>query len=322
MPDQELEGQGLCTIPPTLDPPVDATALAKSDIELRAAFSHLNTPGESICSWLTQRQGDALRSWQQLRGLQPRKAWAPEQLPGASQHELELLGQFRQQLEAEGVLGEERSAAYCCDLVLLQYLRARDCVLERAHRMLLATLAWRARLQPWALENVSSRLKKRSSDARIIGFDPEGRVVVYSSFSRTEERQPDQVTLNASCMMEKARLCAAAGSSGQVMWVNHFCGRHRNGFGWRDANPRFVFSGVSVFMDHFPECLRTMVIVDPPAIFHNLWAALKPILPPKTQTKAEFIDSRAAAAAARFQELFGADLGAHIWQLVQEDRAL
>ena len=64
---------------------------------------------------------------------------------------------------------------------------------DKAHAMLLSTLAWRAENQPWQLENKSSRTDKTCSDERIIGYDLKGRIVVYSSFANTYKRTPKDV---------------------------------------------------------------------------------------------------------------------------------
>ncbi len=55
-----------------------------------------------------------------------------------------------------------------------------------------------------------------TSDARIVGLDPQGRVVVYSSFSHTTERSPAKVTEVTVTMMEKACQCMAAHTPSQV----------------------------------------------------------------------------------------------------------
>ena len=34
---------------------------------------------------------------------------------------------------------------------------------------------------------------------------------------------------------------------------NNFCCRHKNGFGFADCNPKFIWSGLHIFTDHYPE---------------------------------------------------------------------
>lgn len=41
--------------------------------------------------------------------------------------------------------------------------------------MLLSTLSWRTEHCPWKLENEASRTEKNCSDARIVGYDRQGR---------------------------------------------------------------------------------------------------------------------------------------------------
>jgi hypothetical protein len=120
-------------------------------------------------------------------------------------------------------------------------------------------------------------------------------------------------------MLQKASQCANAHSAGGLIWVNNFSARHKNGFGFRDCNPAFFFSGIDIFNNHFPECLKTMVIVDPPSIFFKTWGIVKPLMPLKTQEKAEILDSRKESTRARFVELFGPELATFLLDQIKRD---
>ena len=185
--------------------------------------------------------------------------------------------------------------------------------------------------------------------------------MVYSSFAHTNEREPADVVLNTTTMMEKASLCVSddgrtrpllpaalvqwhlspspsssdhhspwllllmlllpqtpAGAPGSVVWVNHFGSKHPKGFGWRDARPQFAWGAIEVFSNHYPECLKTMVIVDPPSIFFGLWRVLKPMLPTKTQQKGQFIHSDADNSKL-LVEMMGQELADYVTQLMKKD---
>ncbi|KAG2432103.1 hypothetical protein HXX76_009030 [Chlamydomonas incerta] len=289
--------------------------------EFRAAFSHLDDTQTFITAQLLPRQAAALAALRRRCGLVAKERWAPGQLHASvTPQELELMEQMRQQLEAAQppLLASPQDAAYVSDLMLLRYLRARDHHLDKAMHMFTHTLAWRRQQTPWAMANPATATNKNSSDARIVGYDTQGRVVVYSSFAKSVERTPEHVKLNTTCLMEKANLCVNAGSPGSVVWVNHFGGRHKNGFGWRDANPAFALGAIDVFSNHYPECLATMIIVDPPAVFFGLWKLVQPLLPEKTAKKGDFIHS-AADNTAKFNALFGRELAAYITQLIHQD---
>ena len=64
--------------------------------------------------------------------------------------------------------------------------------------MFCSSLAWRAAHAPYAMANEATRTNKHSSDARVVGFDKLGRVVVYSSFAKTTDRTPDFVKVGAA----------------------------------------------------------------------------------------------------------------------------
>ncbi|PNW76408.1 hypothetical protein CHLRE_11g467563v5 [Chlamydomonas reinhardtii] len=288
--------------------------------EFRDAFSHLNDE-TFITAELLPRQAAALAALRRRCGLVGKARWAPGQLHASvTPQELALIEQMREQLETAQppLLTSPQDAAYVTDLMLLRYVRARDHHLDKAMHMFAHSLVWRRTHTPWAMSNPATATNKNSSDARIVGYDTQGRVVVYSSFARSVERTPEHVKLNTTCLMEKATLCVNAGSPGSVVWVNHFGGRHKNGFGWRDANPAFALGAIDVFSNHYPECLATMIIVDPPAVFFGLWKLVHPLLPEKTAKKGDFIHSH-ADNSAKFNALFGRELAAYITQLIQQD---
>ena len=173
---------------------------------LRIAFSHLDSDC-TIAAWLTADQEKSLTAYRLAFALLPISPEAP--LPeSATPQEVDLVSSLMSRLREEGHLQGEQERAYATDLRLLQYLRARDhhmganceamhaspsisihacqqlqqiCILapfilsDKAHAMLLSTLSWRAEHSPWKLENEASRTEKNCSDARIVGYDRQGR---------------------------------------------------------------------------------------------------------------------------------------------------
>ena len=171
---------------------------------LRIAFSHLDSDC-TIAAWLTADQEKSLTAYRLAFALLPISPEAP--LPeSATPQEVDLVSSLMSRLREEGHLQGEQERAYATDLRLLQYLRARDHHMganceamhaspsismrvsncnrhtlapfirsEKAHAMLLSTLSWRAEHSPWKLENEASRTEKNCSDARIVGYDRQGR---------------------------------------------------------------------------------------------------------------------------------------------------
>ncbi|GAX82878.1 hypothetical protein CEUSTIGMA_g10304.t1 [Chlamydomonas eustigma] len=287
----------------------------------RDAFSHIAPPRRSISACLTSEQEEALSSYRAAFNLKPKDVWNTAQLPSnTTEDELNLLNDFKSKLDKEGTLKNEHDIEYATDVRLLQYLRARDNNLEKSYAMFLNTLAWRKEEKPWLMEVVNDNIEKTNADARIVGFDVKGRVVVYSSFANAGKRTPRDVQVTTASVLEKSARCLNAGSPGNVMWINHFGSRHKNGFGFRDCNPAFCFSGIDIFNNHYPECLQVMIIVDPPSIFYSLWAVIKPVLPLKTQEKAMFVNSREVEKNRKtFDELFGAELSEYLLKRITLD---
>ena len=46
---------------------------------------------------------------------------------------------------------------------------------EPAHKLYVATLAWRRTHSPWLMENTDTREDKMACDARVVGFDRQVR---------------------------------------------------------------------------------------------------------------------------------------------------
>lgn len=298
-------------------------------VELRRVFSHLESPC-TISAWLTEPQKAAVKRYHKEHNMRPQPAqgepWTLADFPAnTTPEEVQLIEALKARLKEEGSLKTEHDRAYVNDLRCLQYLRARDHDLDKSFQMLQHSLAWREKHRPWEAENAASRTDKTVSDARVVGFDPEGRVVIYSSFSNTTKRDPEYVQVNIICTLEKAALVMQAGAPGGVVWVNHFCARHKNGFGWRDCNPAFFWSGIEIFSDNYPECLTQMMIVEPPSIFHPLWRVIQPLIPEKTRSKGAIIDVRGGGVKGRaktkemFLSRFGEELGEWIWAQIEKD---
>jgi hypothetical protein len=297
------------------------TEQIKATQKFRDAFSHIAPPRRCISAYLTTEQEEALSSYRVAFNLKPKDAWNTAQLPSnTTEDDLRLLNDFKSKLDREDALKDEHDVKYATDIRLLQYLRARDNNLDKSYAMFLHTLAWRREEKPWLMEIVNDNVQKTNADARIVGFDVKGRAVVYSSFANAGRRTPKDVQVTTASLLEKSAHCLNAGSPGNVIWINHFGSRHKNGFGFRDCNPAFCFSGIDIFNNHYPECLQVMIIVDPPSIFFSLWTVIKPVLPLKTQEKAMFVNSREVEKNRKaFNELFGAELTEFLLERMKAD---
>ena len=320
--------------------------------KLRSAFNHIESKA-SFSAVLRKEEELALADYREAFGHQAQLSpllypWPQEALPFAKPNELESIAKFRAVLNAD-ILTDPDDENYCSDLRLYQYLKARDFDVDKAMKMLVASLQWRRKARPWEIESIESRTNSRVSDARVIGFDKQKRVVVYSSFANTDKRDPKDVPLCVMAVLEKAAKISPNGSVGSVVWVNNvsltqpltpthrypqnshdhhplntlmqFSCRHKNGFGWKDCNPKFLFSGITLFADRYPEALATMMMVDTPAIFLPLWNTVFPFIPEKTQKKASFLDSRKGEQKVKeiLRQTFEDEMVDFLWDQIIRD---
>lgn len=115
-----------------------------------------------------------------------------------------------------------------------------------------------------------------------------------------------------------ASRCVHAGAPGSVLWVNHFARRHKHGFGLSDCSPKFAMMALDIFSNHYPECLQTMFVVDAPPMFDSVWSTIKSLLPPKTQKKASFVNSK-RDNRAEFVANFGEELAEFLLCQIAKD---
>lgn len=80
----------------------------------------------AVCSCLTPGQEAALANYRAAFGLKAKDYWEPSQLFNADDKERRLIEELKARCEAAGHLADEDHRAFCSDLTMLRYLRARD----------------------------------------------------------------------------------------------------------------------------------------------------------------------------------------------------
>lgn len=88
-----------------------------------------------IAPQLSPAQEVALARLRAVSGYHPKQHWEPSELHDASEAELLQIAELWDRVAAAGLLEDPENAAFCGDLTLLRYLRARD------HKM--GALRWR-----------------------------------------------------------------------------------------------------------------------------------------------------------------------------------
>lgn len=189
-----------------------------------------------------------------------------------------------------------------CDLECARrYLVARSWSLEKAEAQLTDTLQWRAREQPsskefWQVTKASAN--PWALAMRIVGWDVDGRPVGYSRFSESNDRWDSEKSLEhimllmeagGNLIRQRQRMgLNRTADTRQITWVIDF-----DGFGFRDQNPRTAVM-TAALLQHYPEILHMVVLVDAPRVFNALWRLVAPLLDDRVRSKILFVKGKQA----------------------------
>lgn len=201
---------------------------------------------------------------------------------------------------------------WCDKECVRRYLVARSWSLEKAEAQLVDTLQWRAKEQPAAKE--FWQVTKASANPwalamRIVGWDLGGRPVGYSRFSESNDRWDSELSLEHIMLLMEAsgqlirrrqqRGLNQTADTRQITWVIDF-----DGFGFRDQNPRTALM-TAALLQHYPEMLHMVVLVDAPMVFNALWRLVAPLLDDRVRSKILFVKGKQADSLLR--ERLGAE---------------
>jgi hypothetical protein len=181
--------------------------------------------------------------------------------------------------------------AYATDGTLSRYLRAHNNNLTHAKRGLEATVLWRE--TSISSTFVCAPCKDTNGAAHCfipLGTDASGATIVYGCPARASAGGEVTHTL-AHCVnaLEKQwTSCDNLDNHGsrQWVWIVDF-----KGFGLTHSmNARLGIAFASVFRDHFPERLSSIILINPPFIFKALIAAIGAIADARTLAKLHQVD--------------------------------
>lgn len=173
---------------------------------------------------------------------------------------------------------------------LSRYLRAHNNNLSHAKRGLEATVLWRE--TSISSTFICAPCKDTNGAAHCfipLGSDASGAAIVYGCPARASAGGEVTHTLS-HCVnaLEKQWNNSSADDHGsrQWIWIVDF-----NGFGFTHAmNARLGIAFASVFRDHFPERLKSIILINPPYIFKALIAAIGAIADARTLAKLHQVD--------------------------------
>lgn len=188
---------------------------------------------------------------------------------------------------------------------LKRYLRAEEGNVSKAHKRVIATIAWRKE-QATIQSSSCSECEKdhRSHDLRCFGEDVYGRPIMYNSFAGCTARNPQGLLDHFILVGEECIRRMQSENVESWVWICDF-----EGFGMRDAvDPRFSIWLIQMLQNHYPERLGACVVIDAPKIFNVLWKAAKSVAASNTLRKCIFIYGEEARNTFA-DVLFGAGRG-------------
>jgi hypothetical protein len=184
---------------------------------------------------------------------------------------------------------------------LLRYLRSRNFDVRAAAEACKHSFKWRCERRPDKIFCSFCTEDKHSHNMRCVGFDAEGSPVIYTCFEGATRRW--NVTANMEHTTRLLEDCQKLinqrrRATGQVRERYAVTPKEEQwclmvdfqGFGISDCDPR---TGVHCahLLAHYPERLKSAVIVDAPFGWNFLWGAIRPILDTRTSSKVHFVRS-------------------------------
>lgn len=221
----------------------------------------------------------------------------------------ELLGQLRIKLNEAAasdaqLLGTPALRAFVTDACLCRYLRARKWNVDKALKMLIGTLHWRAERKPEALTWNDVAEEAKTGKQYRSGRDKRGRrVLVMRPDRENTYKHEDNIkfliyTLE-NILWKSSRSNEPLGSNvdlapEQITILINFTNWSR-----KNAVPMATArETLSILQNHYPERLGLAVCFNPPTIFRVFWSVISPFIDPKTYTKIVFVNKKKSERAA------------------------
>ena len=222
------------------------------------------------------------------------------------------------------LLSSPELRAFVDDSCLCRYLRARKWKIDKALKMLVETLKWRATMKPESITwNDIANEAKTGKQYRSGRCKRERRVLVMrpdreNTFNHTENIK-FLVYMLENILWKSRTEREARGSSAdlapeQIVILIDFTKWTR-----KVAVPMATArETLSILQNHYPERLGVAVCFNPPTIFRIFWSIISPFIDPKTYTKILFVNPKkkekaAALMAAIFRvDAVDADMGGNV----------
>ncbi|KAL1569455.1 phosphatidylinositol transfer protein 3-like [Salvia divinorum] len=177
-----------------------------------------------------------------------------------------------------------RSLKFCSETCLRRYLEARNWNLDKARKMLEATLKWRSEYKPeeirWhevAHEGETGKVSKANF------HDRKGRTVLIMRPGKQNTSSSEGNIRHLVYLMENAILNLPEEQE-QMSWLIDFNGWTIN----TNISIKTSRDIIYILQNHYPERLAVIVLYNPPRFFEAFWKVVKYFVDQKTFRKINF----------------------------------
>lgn len=193
---------------------------------------------------------------------------------------------LREELQQLPIWEHIQARAYCTNVNLRRFLRARGGDITKAKTQLLEALTWRMNAKPWTLRVEQFEHQIPCGKMFFGGYDQFKRPIIIMDSSRQPPNTPNVDQINYVFLsLEHARYRLA--QHGVEKWCIFF---NLERFSLWNSPPLSVCSElVKTMFNRYPEHLGHAILWQAPMVFSGLWHALKGFLDPRTARKINFV---------------------------------
>ncbi|WCJ24903.1 Sec14p-like phosphatidylinositol transfer family protein [Euphorbia peplus] len=207
--------------------------------------------------------------------------------------------------EVKAALGplSGRSLKYCSDACLTRYLEARNWNVDKARKMLLDTLKWRASYKPEEIRWHEISHEGETGKVFKANFhDRYGRTVLIMRPGMQNTSCAEDNIKHLVYLIENSILNLGEGQE-QMSWLIDFTGMGLS----NNVSIRTARDIIYILQSHYPERLAIAFLYNPPRIFEAFWKAVKYFLDPKTIQKVKFVYPKSKESVELMRSLFDVD---------------
>ncbi|VDP70560.1 unnamed protein product [Echinostoma caproni] len=185
---------------------------------------------------------------------------------------------------------------------LRRFLKARKFVLNDAFKQLSSAIEWRRTYRPRQVDCTYCLQTPGFHGIRQVGFDPQGRPVLYACFAQcqTLKNTAEDVIAHVVYLVENAMRCDEPGKDQWIIIID--C----TGLTLPCCNPKLGKQFNQTFGNCYPEHLARFFLVHHNPFFQGIWKAIRVFVDPVTVKKVKLV--RKEKISKVFDEYFDAEM--------------